>query len=65
MDEHLNCSYRLYLRVTGTELEALGRMADEDMRDIRTEAVFSLRKILIERGFLPGAGVPQTPMEPT
>lgn len=52
MDEYLKYTYPLRLRVTGEELRALACMAQDDLRDLQTEAYFSLRKTLIDRGYL-------------
>jgi hypothetical protein len=53
MDEYKNLTFPLHIRLTSTELDALARMAHDDLRDLKTQAYFSLRHVLIQRGYIP------------
>ncbi len=46
-------TYSLNIRLSRDELEALARMATSELRDIKKQAVFSLRSVLIEQGYIP------------
>ena len=48
-----NLTYPLNIRLSRLEIDALARMAQDDFRDIKTQAHFSLRRVLVERGYIP------------
>ena len=48
-----NLTYPLNIRLSRQELDALARMAHDDLRDLKTQAYFSLRCVLVERGYMP------------
>lgn len=52
MSENQNLTYPLYIRLTRAELDALACMAHDDLRDLKTQAYYSLRHAMIERGYL-------------
>lgn len=47
-----NFTYPLQIRLTYEELDALACMARDDLRDLKTQAYFSLRRTMIDRGYL-------------
>lgn len=52
MSTNPNFTYPLYIRLTREELDALACMAHDELRDLKTQAYYSLRKTMIERGYL-------------
>jgi hypothetical protein len=52
MSENKNLSYPLHIRLTREEIDALACMAHDDLRDLKTQAYYSLRFMMIERGYL-------------
>jgi hypothetical protein len=59
MSENLNLTYPLNIRLTRDELDALACMAHDDLRDLKTQAYYSLRRAMIERGYLIHNPAPQ------
>lgn len=46
-------TYRVILKLSESEAIALARLAEVDMRDLRTQAHFFVRSKLVEAGILP------------
>ena len=59
MSENLNLTYPLHIRLTQEELNALACMAHDDLRDLKTQAYYSLRRTMIDRGYLVYHPAPQ------
>lgn len=53
MDANQNFTYPVRLRLSREELDALASMAHDELRDLENQAYYSLRCVMIKRGYLP------------